>query len=202
VFPEAHLVTSWVIAAKATDNRRDCRLVALAGILPDADGLGIIGDAIAQAMHWKKPLLYAHYHHYLLHGAFGALTIALVLMLFAQRKWRVGFLSLLVFHLHIFCDFIGSRGPSPEDLWSIFYFGPFDKEPMWIWKGQFRLDAWGFRILTIGLFVWGLFLAVQRGYSVAGVFSRRVDDAFVIPTLRKWHAAFLARTTGTRKPPA
>ncbi len=36
--PETHLLASWIIAAKATDNPRDCRLVTLAGILPDADG--------------------------------------------------------------------------------------------------------------------------------------------------------------------
>jgi len=40
VNPETHLPASWVIGAKATDNERDCRLVALAGILPDADGPG------------------------------------------------------------------------------------------------------------------------------------------------------------------
>ena len=34
-------MASWIIASKATDNTRDCRLVALAGILPDADGLGV-----------------------------------------------------------------------------------------------------------------------------------------------------------------
>lgn len=43
--PETHLLASWVIGAKATDNERDCRLVALAGILPDVDGLGLIVDA-------------------------------------------------------------------------------------------------------------------------------------------------------------
>ncbi len=39
--PEVHLFASWVIGAKTTDNPRDCRLVALAGILPDLDGLGL-----------------------------------------------------------------------------------------------------------------------------------------------------------------
>jgi inner membrane protein len=44
VSPESHLLASWIIAAKTTDNLRDCRLVTLAGILPDADGLGLIVD--------------------------------------------------------------------------------------------------------------------------------------------------------------
>ena len=42
--PETHLLASWIIAAKTTDNPRDCRLVTLAGILPDLDGLGLIVD--------------------------------------------------------------------------------------------------------------------------------------------------------------
>ena len=40
--PATHFFVSWVIAAKTTDNPRDCRLVTLAGILPDVDGLGLI----------------------------------------------------------------------------------------------------------------------------------------------------------------
>jgi len=36
--PETHLLASWIVAAKTTDNPRDCRLVTLAGILPNGDG--------------------------------------------------------------------------------------------------------------------------------------------------------------------
>ncbi|HWI55982.1 MAG TPA: glycosyl hydrolase family 28-related protein, partial [Bacillota bacterium] len=188
MFPETHLVTSWVIGAKTTDNARDCRLVALAGILPDADGLGIVMDAATKAMGHKKTLFYEHYHHYLLHGAFGAILIAVLLACFARHKWRVALLALAVFHLHILCDFVGSRGPSPEDLWPIFYLGPFDKDPMWIWKGQWPLDAWPNRVLSVGLFLYALWLAVQKGYSFVGVFSRRLDERFVA-ILRKWQEA-------------
>src|SRR5262249_45685286 len=99
--PETHLLVSWVIGAAATDNERDCRLVALAGILPDADGLGLVVEGLTRAVGWKKTFLYAHYHHFLLHGAFGAILIAGILTLFAQRKWRVALLCLAVFHLHL-----------------------------------------------------------------------------------------------------
>jgi hypothetical protein len=186
VNPETHLLASWIIGAKATDNARDCRLVALAGILPDADGLGLIVDGFNHAFGWQKTLYYHHYHHYLLHGAAGGIAIALLLTFFAQHKWRVALLSLAVFHLHLLCDFVGSRGPSPEDLWQIFYLGPLDKDPMWIWKDQWRLDAWPNRILSVALFTWGLWLAVRLGYSFLGVLSRRLDRTFV-QVLRKWH---------------
>jgi hypothetical protein len=108
--PETHLLASWVIGAKATDNARDCRLVALAGILPDADGLGLLVDAANRAFGGPRTLFYEHYHHYLLHGAFGGILIAALATCFAHRKWRVALLALAVFHLHLLCDLVGSRG--------------------------------------------------------------------------------------------
>src|SRR5579859_5973765 len=105
--PETHLLASWVIAAKATDNARDCRLVALAGILPDADGLGLILDLVKGAFGSKKNFdyyYYQEYHHYLLHGFLGAILIPLLVASFANRKRRVALLALLVFHLHLLCD--------------------------------------------------------------------------------------------------
>jgi inner membrane protein len=192
VSPETHLLASWIIAAKTTDNARDCRLVALAGILPDADGLGLIADIVSQVAGSKETHLYAYYHHYLLHGALGGMLIAAVAACFARHRWRVALLALLVFHLHLLCDFIGSRGPAPEDLWPIFYFGPFDKDPMWVWKGQWRPDGWFNRYLTVTLLFWALWLPVRLGYSVVGVFNRRADQVFV-GVLRKWHDAWVQR---------
>jgi inner membrane protein len=191
--PETHLLGSWIIAAKTTDNPRDCCLVTLAGILPDLDGLGVIVDVISPALGLKGTHLYARYHHYLLHGWLGAVLIAAFVTCFARRRLRVALLALLVFHLHLLCDFVGSRGPSPSDLWPIFYFGPFDKDPMWVWKGQWRLDGWFNRHFTVALFFWALWLPVTLGYSVVGVFSRRADQAFVA-VLRKWHDAWVRRT--------
>jgi inner membrane protein len=190
--PETHLLASWIIAAKTTDNACDCRLVALAGILPDADGLGLIADLVSGWLGGKQTHLYAHYHHYLLHGALGGLLIVGLLTCFARHRWRVALLALLVFHLHLLCDFVGSRGPAPEDLWPIFYLGPFDKDPMWVWKGQWRLDGWFNRWLTVGLFLWALWLPVRLGYSVVGVFNQRADRA-VVGVLRKWHEAWVRR---------
>jgi len=190
--PLTHLLASWVIAAKTTDNPRDCRLVALAGILPDADGLGLLVDLGRQAFGYKSAGLYVRYHHYWLHGIFGAVLVSALLACFARRHWRVLLLSLLVFHLHLLCDFVGSRGPSPDDLWPIFYLGPFDKDPMWMWRGQWPLDAWRNRLLTLGLFIWALWLAVPLGHSVVGVFNRRADAVFVA-VLRKWRSALELR---------
>ena len=190
--PLTHLFGSWIIGAKATGNLRDCRLVALAGILPDADGLGLVLDLANSALGRKATYFYASYHHYLLHGAFGAIVLTLLLTCFAKQRWRVAILSLIVVHLHLLCDFIGSRGPSPEDLWPIFYFGPFDKDPMWIWKGQWRLDSWQNKLVFLALFVWVIKLALARGDSVVGVFNRRADTV-VVGVLRGWQASLRRR---------
>jgi len=52
---------------------------------------------------------------------------------------------------------------------------------MWIWRGQWPLDFWFNRLLT-----------VPRGYSFVGVFNKRLDGIFV-EVLRKWHRDLAAR---------
>jgi hypothetical protein len=188
--PETHLLASWIIAAKTTNNLRDCRLVTLAGILPDADGLGLLVDLGNQIFRHKETFYYQDYHHYVLHGAFGGIVIAAVLTCFARQRWRVALLALLVFHLHLLCDYVGSRGPSPTDLWPIMYLGPFNREPMWFWKGQWRLDGWQNTSISVVLFAWTLWIAAKRGHSFIGVFNWRVDKIFV-GVLQKWRSALV-----------
>ena len=193
-----HFFVSWVIAAKTTNNPRDCRLVTLAGVLPDADGLGLVVDSANRALGHRETLFYERYHHFLLHGIFGGLVIATLLTCFARHRLRVLLLALLVFHVHLLCDIVGSRGPERYDLWPLFYFGPFTKDVMWIWKGQWPLDAWPNRILSVVMFLWSLTIALRLGYSFVGVFNRHLDEKFV-GVLRKWNAAlktWLAAMTG------
>ena len=179
--PAIHLLASWIIASKTTDNLRDRRLVTLAGIAPDLDGVGLLVDLLSQG----KTAFYGSYHHILLHGIFGGMLISVPLTLFAQRRWRVFLLALLVFHFHLLCDLAGSRGPSPEDLWPIFYFGPFSKDPVWVWKDQWELYGVHLRWVSALLFAWTMHLAVRQGDWVVGVFNRRLD-ASCVEVLRKW----------------
>jgi hypothetical protein len=193
MFPVTHLLASWIIAVKTTDNARDCRLVALAGIAPDLDGLGLITDLIRNGInHTDSFPCYQYWHHYLLHGIAGAALISVVAAMLARHRWRVLVLSMAVVHLHLLCDLAGSRGPDPVDLWPIFYLGPFRKDPMWIWNGQWRLDGWQNQLISVGLLAWSLRIAVARGTSFAGLISSRLDELFVT-TLRTWKAALLKR---------
>src|SRR5215471_6905005 len=127
--PETHLLASWLIAAKTTDNPRDCRLVTLAGIMPDVDGLGLIVDVISKAFGHPTNF-YQELHHWLLHGAFGAMLVSLLFTGLARRRLRVGLLTLALFHLHLMFDLLGSRGPELTDLWPIYYLGPFSRDPV------------------------------------------------------------------------
>jgi len=178
-------LASWLVAAKTTDNLRDCRLVALAGVLPDADGLGVVVDIISSAIADSPTQLYARYHHYVLHGACGAVLVAGILACFAHRPARVWLLCLITFHLHLLFDLAGSRGPDPEDLWPIWYLGPFTRHIGWVWKGQWRLDGWQNYALTIPLLIWALALGLRKGHTFVGVFSQWADAIFV-KVLRGW----------------
>ena len=64
-----------------TDNPRDRKLVTLAGILPDVDGLGMLADIAVQRCPAKEISFqyYQNYHHLLLHGWPGAIPVVAVL---------------------------------------------------------------------------------------------------------------------------
>lgn len=185
--PITHFIGSWLVAAVATEDPRDRRLVTLAGIIPDADGLGLVVD-VAKALVSGREVTYAnyqHYHHLLLHGWPGALVVAVVLAGFARSRVRVGLLCLLTFHLHLLCDLLGSRGPQPTDLWPICYSEPLFRHPIWFWKQQWKLDGWQSQTVFGVVFATSLWLAVRRGYSFVGVINQRMDATFVA-VLRKW----------------
>ena len=178
------------MAAVATNNPRDRRLVTLAGIIPDADGLGMVADVVAGSVSGQEITFayYQRFHHLWLHGWPGALLIALVLAGFGSQKLKVAGWCLVTFHLHLFCDLVGSRGPSPADLWPICYSEPLFRHPVWFWKGQWKLDGWQNLLVFIGVFTTSLWLAVKRGHSFVAVFSQRLDTIFV-SVLRKWRNA-------------
>lgn len=187
--PITHFLASWIVAAKTTDNPRDCRLVTLAGLAPDLDGLGLVADVVKNAVNGTQNFhYYQMYHHSLLHGITGAVVIAVVLAALARQRWRVFVFALFAFHLHLLCDLLGSRGPEAGDLWPIFYFGPFSNHPMWLWRGQWKLDGWQNQLISVTLLAWSFRLAVVRGHSFVGVLNQRVDAVFV-STLRKWGEA-------------
>jgi hypothetical protein len=185
---------SWLVASVVTDNPRDRKLVTLAGILLDADGLGLVADFAGALIHGEEPTFhcYQQYHHLLLHGWPGAIAVTALLTFFARQRTRVAMMCLVTFHLHLLCDLLGSRGPSPADLWPICYSEPLFRHPIWFWKGQWRLDGWQNQTVCVVVFVLSLWLAAKRGYSFVELLNRRLDKAFV-EVLQKWRARFCGR---------
>ena len=187
VSPIAHLLVSWIVAAKTTDNERDRQLVTWSGVLPDVDGLGIIVDGVNHLLHRPPTDYYHDLHHFWTHGLPAAVVIPVLLACFARRKGQVLLLAFLVFHLHLLCDIVGSRGPDLSDRWPIIYFAPINKQ-FWIdWHGQWQLDGWQNKTIFIWWFFWSLKIAVDKGFSIVGLFSRKADAVFV-GILRKWAA--------------
>lgn len=159
--PITHGLLSWVIGERALKDSRDAALVGLAGLSPDLDSVGIVVD-LAQRWLGRPPTdLYATLHHWLFHGLAGALTAAALLTLAAKEKAKTFWLCLLVFHLHLLCDVVGSRGPDPsEGLWPLYYFGPFDSvHGVLVWKDQWALNGWQNVSLTVALLAWSFYLA-------------------------------------------
>jgi hypothetical protein len=113
------------------------------------------------------------------------LIVAIALTCFGRQRWGVAFGCLITFHLHLLCDLLGSRGPSPADLWPICYGEPLFRHPIWLWRGQWRLDGWQNTAIVLVVFALSLWVAVKRGHSFVEVFSQRLDSSFV-GVLRKW----------------
>ena len=192
--PLAHYVGSWLIASVTTENPRDRKLVTLAGVLPDADGLGAIPDLVGSWFSGRECTFYYYqkYHHLLLHGWPGAVVVSILLAFFARQRWRVLLLALLMYHLHLLCDLVGSRGPTPGDLWPICYSEPLFRHPLWFWRYQWKLDGWQNQTIFIVIFAAALWLAVKKGFSFVEVISRRLDAVFV-KVIRNWCEEFLVK---------
>jgi len=172
-------------------------LWTLAGILPDVDGLG-------GRLGCSRLNDFRQGEHISLLPAVSPLRAArlawsdvatVVLVSFARQRWRVALLCMLAFHLHLFCDLLGSRGPTVGDLWPIAYSEPIFRNPVFFWKGQWRLDGWQNRVVCLTLFATEFFLAARRGYSCVQVFSQRADAVFV-SVLQKWRNSFSRRFSG------
>lgn len=187
--PIAHFIGSWLVSAVTGDNPRDRRLITLAGVLPDVDGAGMVVDVVKHLTTGAELnfAYYQKYHHIWLHGWPGAVLIAAVLAALAHQPRRVVWACLITFHLHLLCDLLGSRGPSPADLWPICYGEPLLRHPVWFWKHQWRLDGWQNTVVFLAMFGSAMWITVKRGYSFAELLGRRADAAFT-GVVQKWWA--------------
>jgi inner membrane protein len=179
--PVTHFLTGWVLANSVALSRRDRALVTWSAVVPDIDGIGIVVEALTR--NSSHPLLWFSRFHHSLHNLAFACFIAMLAFAFAEQKWKTSALCFLGFHLHLFEDLLGSRGPD-GDQWPIAYLAPFSSAMNLTWRGQWFLNAWPNFAITFGLLGMTLYLAWLRGFSPVEMISGRADREFVA-TLRR-----------------
>jgi inner membrane protein len=87
-------------------------------------------------------------------------------------------LALLSFHIHLFEDLLGSRGPD-GDQWPIPYLRPFSSELQLTWTGQWMLNSWPNYLITLALLLVTFWLAWYREFSPLEMISKKADVEFV-----------------------
>jgi inner membrane protein len=167
VTPVVHAELSW-LAAQVLAERRDRRLVVLAGLAPDLDGLSVLAGVES----------YGRWHHVLTHGVLAALVVTLACVLLARRRLATALLAFAAFHLHLVCDLAGSGVG-----WSITYLWPWSRAE-WLWSGAWELNAWPNLVIGTITALACFAAALPLGRTITEVVSARWDEA-VVETIRK-----------------
>lgn len=182
--PVTHFLTGWVLANTTVFSRRDRALVTLAGVVPDADGLGAVPEVLTR--NSAHPLTWFSDYHHLLHNFAFAILVAVIAFAVSTRRWKTALFALLAFHLHLLEDVLGSRGPA-NDYWSVPYLLPVSRLS-WTWQGQWPLNSWQNMTITALLLMTTFWLAWKRGYSPLEMVSQRADAAFIAALRRRFPA--------------
>ena len=174
-----HFLFSWSFSEILNLEDRDKKILTIGGVLPDIDGFGIVPDLIFRTFKSYDYAFYGTYHHNLLHSIFGAFLISLFLTFFSKSKTKIFLLSFLIIHLHLFMDLIGSRGPTPDEIWAISYLAPFSNSFQIVWKKQWQLNDIKNIIFTIFLIFFAFYRSLKFGSSPLMVFSKKANEVFV-----------------------
>lgn len=185
-----HLLVGWTIAEAFTTDRRERIWISLAGVFPDLDGLGVVVDIANRALGQPEMYLFEKWHHVFLHGLPGAVVFVVVAMLFGMRGFRPLAWGFVSFHLHLLCDLVGSRGPTPGEIWAIEYLSPISHALTMQWTFQWALNAWPNQMLTLGLIVWALGRGIRNGATPVSIFSERADSEVVAALRARWRQWF------------
>ena len=159
---------SWLIGHRVP-KWRDRALIAWSGLAPDLDGLTMLLGEEA----------YGRWHHTLTHGLAAALCIMAIAALLARDRWRVALLSLLAFHIHLACDFLGSGLQ-----WGIVYLYPLSHTEYFSPYG-WSLASWqNVAITAVALVACGTTALLYGRTFIEVCLPRRVDRA-VVEVLRR-----------------
>ncbi len=173
-----HFFAGWMVGVAPDLGARERALIALAGVAPDLDGLGLVVETVTADSPHPLPW-YSLYHHVLGHNLGFALLVTLASFVLARRRAaRTATLAFASFHLHLLFDLAGSRGTDGEQ-WPIPYLLPFSQGLQLTWSGQWTLGAWQNTLLTSVLLVATVWAAWRFGRSPLALVSARADEAVV-----------------------
>lgn len=99
--PLVHGIVAWLIALIFVNNVQDRRLIVIAGVAADIDGIFILFDRD----------LFSTYHHTFGHSFVFGILIALTAGMLAKNKIRTGWGAIAAFSGHLIFDLIGSNLP-------------------------------------------------------------------------------------------
>jgi inner membrane protein len=175
--PVTHFLISWTVAAPLPLTTRDKALICLAGVAPDLDGVGIVAEVLTR--HAQHPLTwFSDYHHILGHNIVFASVVTLLIFALAKDRWMTALMSCVTFHLHLFCDLIGARGPDGYQ-WPVPYLLPFSHSGGWVWHGQWPLNGWPNLVITLATLLFVFVLAWHSGESPLEFLSAKANREFV-----------------------
>lgn len=172
--PITHFLAGWTIANTAKLEKRDRMLVALAGVIPDIDGMGVVWDLLSGEGGFE---FYQRFHHVFGHNIFFGLLVSALASVLAMKKRVTASLVLLSFHLHLLGDYIGARGYG-NDFWAVPYLWPASSGEYY-WSHQWPLNGWQNFAITGALLCLMFYWAWKRGYSPLEIVSAKADRAFV-----------------------
>jgi inner membrane protein len=184
--PVTHFLTGWVLANTIEFSPRERAIVTLACVAPDVDGLGIIPELLTR--HSSHPLLWFSLYHHALHTLAFSLMIAAIAFSLSEQRWKTAAFALLSFHIHLFEDLLGSRGPD-GDQWPIPYLSPFSGRLNLNWQHQWSLNAWPNFVITLALLSTTIYLAWRKGFSPVEMISGRADNSVVSALRHRFHKA-------------
>jgi hypothetical protein len=181
--PGTHALIGWWTANVLPLSRRDRLLVFAGGVLPDIDGLGVFFSSDA----------YLRYHHILCHNLLACISATLLAAVLARQRVAAAALVFLNWHVHLACDYFGSRGPMTDPPWILPYLFPFVGTwssagfagPAWYWNPwQWPLDSWpNFLVTGLAEIGW-VYIAVRLDRTWFEFVWPRMDQV-ICRTLRK-----------------
>ena len=182
--PVTHFLIGWSTANICSIKRKERAFVTIAGIAADIDGAGLIFDYLGP--HKGLPLeWWSKCHHILGHNIGFGLFLTITAFALSTRRWIVGFLVMVSFHLHLIGDLLGSKGPDGYQ-WPIPYLLPFSDAWQWTWAGQWQLNAWPNFVIT-GVVTWYMFyIAWKKEVSPLEIISSKANTSFVVTLQRRF----------------